>query len=47
VVNVKTIIFAVLFAFTCVACGGDKPPMVPDPDNSTSTNASDAGAQTD
>ena len=35
----RALVFALLAAFA-VACGGDKPPMVPDPD----TSVIDAGA---
>ncbi len=39
----KIAIALVLLSWVLAACGGDKPPMVPDPDTSA-TPAADAGA---
>ncbi len=39
--KIRFVALTVLFAFVCVlaACGGDKPPMVPDPESSAQADA--------
>jgi len=41
------ILCALVLASFVLACGNDKPPMVPDPDPVTSPQTPDAGAATD
>jgi hypothetical protein len=37
--KIRFVALTVLFAWVLAACGGDKPPMVPDPDNSAQADA--------